>query len=84
MVARCAWLLLFDGGSAPLQETRQYPGSAPISAQDAVIQRIGGAIAVHGLFDVPLMPWTPRAHIFAHCVSRFVKIIVCCCFVTIV
>ena len=59
VVARCAWLVIFDGGSAPLQETRQHPTRTAVmnAAADVIRKKVGGAIAVHGLFDVPLMPW---------------------------
>lgn len=59
VVARCGWILIFDGGSAPLQETRQHPAVTKIRGpvEMAIMRRIGGAIAVHGLFDVPLLPW---------------------------
>ncbi len=57
---RYGWLLIFDGSGAPLQETRTYPTlfrKAGCKRRRWQPQPVGAAIACHGAFDVPLMPW---------------------------
>ena len=63
--ARYGWILIFDGSSAPLQETRTYPLPAfkknGRKRRKRQPQPIGAGIACHGTFDVPLMPWVAAA-----------------------
>ena len=64
LCARYGWLLIFDGSGAPLQETRTYPPPAQKAGmkfgrkrQRRQRQPVGTAVACHGLYDVPLLPW---------------------------